>query len=375
MQRIFVLILLLAAQSAPAQPAVVPPPSIAARTWLLLDLQSRQVIAQRAPDERIEPASLTKLMSAYVVFDAIRQKELALDQQLWASTNAAKMPGSRIFLRPGRSASVDTLLRGMIVVSGNDATVALAEGVAGSEAAFVERMNVQARRLGLSSSHFTNATGRSQPQHYSTTSDLVRLASALIDDFPEYLPLYQLREFTHDAITQPNSNRLLGRDPRVDGLKTGYTEDAGYCLIATARRDDRRLLAIVTGTPSEGARAITAQKLLNYGFQHYQTLRLYAQGATVADLPVWKGSEHRLKAGVARDLYVSVPRGQGALVKATLVSQQPLLAPVSREQHVGVLRVAFDGKPVAEYPLVALESVGVANIFVRMWDSVRLLFD
>ena len=375
MQRVFAFILLLVAHSAPAQSAVVPPPSIAARTWLLLDLQSGQVIAQRAPDERIEPASLTKLLSAYVVFDAVRQKELALDQQLRVSTNAARMPGSRVFLQPETSASVDTLMRGMIVVSGNDATVALAEGVAGSEEAFVDRMNAQARRLGLTGSHFTNATGRSQPQHYSTTSDLMRLASALIEDYPQYLPLYQLREFTYNGITQPNSNWLLGRDPRVDGLKSGYTEDAGYCLIATARRDDRRLLAIVTGAASESARAIMAQKLLNYGFQHYQTLRLYAQGAVVAELPVWKGSEHRLKAGVARDLYVSVPRGQGALVKASLTSQQPLLAPVSREQRVGVLHVSFDGKPLTERPVVALESVGVANIFVRMWDSVRLLFD
>jgi D-alanyl-D-alanine carboxypeptidase (penicillin-binding protein 5/6) len=263
----------------------------------------------------------------------------------------------------------------MIVVSANDATVTLAHGIAGSEEAFVERMNVQAKRLGMTGSRFANATGLPDPQHYSTTYDLAVLANALIRDFPQYLGLYVLREFTFNGITQPNRNSLLGWDPRVDGLKTGYTENAGYCLIATARRDARRLLAIVTGAESEKARATEAQRLLNYGFQHYETVQLYAQGAEVAQLPVWKGSQKRLKAGMERDLFLSVPRGQGDRLKATLTSQQPLLAPISRLQRVGVLRITFDGKPVGEYPVVALEAVSVANMLVRAWDSLRLLFD
>jgi D-alanyl-D-alanine carboxypeptidase (penicillin-binding protein 5/6) len=285
------------------------------------------------------------------------------------------MPGSRMFLLPDTTPTVDELLRGLIVVSGNDATIVLAEGVAGSEEEFVARMNRQARRLGLSGTRFSNATGLPDPQHYSTTGDLARLAEAVARDFPMYLPLYALRSVSYNGITQPNRNVLLGRDPRVDGLKTGHTENAGYWLIATARSGDRHLLAVVMGAASDSARALQAQKLLNYGFQYYQTVRLYGQGDTVAELPVWKGSARRLKAGFEEDLYVSVPRGQGELLKATLTSLQPLLAPVSRQQQVGVLHLAFDGKPVGEYPVVALESVSVANIFLRIWDGLRLLFN
>ncbi len=358
-----------------ALPAAAPLPSIEARAWLLLDLQSRQVIASERADERVEPASLTKLMSAYVVFEALRQKQLTLDQRLPVSVKAWKMPGSRMFLEPNATPSVEEMLHGLIVVSGNDATIALAEGVAGSEEEFVRRMNAQAQRLGLTGTRFTNATGLSDPHHYSTAGDLARLAEAVVRDFPAFLPLHGLRTFTYNGITQPNRNVLLGRDPRVDGLKTGHTENAGYCLIATARSAGRHLLAVVMGTASENARAIQAQRLLNYGFQHYQTVRLYPQGATVAELPVWKGSASRLKAGLDQDLYVSVPRGRSDLLKATLTSLQPLLAPVSRQQRVGMLRLAFDGQPLGEYPVVALESVSVANIFVRIWDGLRLLFN
>jgi D-alanyl-D-alanine carboxypeptidase (penicillin-binding protein 5/6) len=356
-------------------PAAAPLPSIEGRAWLLMDLQSRQVIAAEGTQERIEPASLTKLMSAYVVFDALRQKQITLDQRLPVSVKAWKMPGSRMFLEPTATPTVEELLHGSIVVSGNDATIALAEGVAGSEEEFVRRMNAQAQRLGLTATRFTNATGLPDPQHYSTAGDLARLAEAVVRDFPAFAPLHALRTFTYNGITQPNRNVLLGRDPRVDGLKTGHTENAGHCLIATARSEGRHLLAIVMGTASEDARAIQAQRLLNYGFQHYQTVRLYAQGTAVAELPVWKGSASRLKAGFDQDLYVSIPRGRGDLLAATLTSLQPLLAPVSLQQRVGVLRLAFDGQPLGEYPVVALESVSVANIFVRMWDGLRLLFN
>jgi len=374
MFRALLLILALALPAARAQTPVAPP-SIDGRTWLLLDLQSQQVIAERGGDERIEPASLTKLMSAYVLFDAVRQKELALDQDIRVSEKAWKTPGSRMFLEARTWVSVDELLRGMIVVSANDATVALAEGLAGSEEQFVERMNAQAKRLGLNATRFADSTGLSHPQHYSTAGDLARLSAALIRDYPQHLPLYQLREFTYKDITQGNRNSLLGRDPRADGLTTGYSEDAGYCIIATARRDARHVLAVVTGTASESARAAEAQKLINYALQHYDTPRVYARGEVVSELPVWKGSNKRLKAGLDRDVYVSVPQGRGGGVKASLVSRQPLLAPVSRGQQVGTLHVEYDGTRVGEYPVVALESVGVANLFVRAWDSLRLLFE
>jgi D-alanyl-D-alanine carboxypeptidase (penicillin-binding protein 5/6) len=374
MLRALLLLALLAAAPTRSEP-LVPPPAVAARTWLLLDLQSQQIIAERAAHDRIEPASLTKLMTAYVVFDALRQKDTTLSRELQVTTLAWKTPGSRMFLEPDTLVPVEQLLRGMLVVSANDAAMTLALGLAGSLDAFVERMNAQAKRLGMTGTRFANPSGLPDPQHYSTTYDLATLASALVRDFPQYLPMFLLREFTYRGVTQPNRNTLLGRDPRVDGLKTGYTENAGYCIIATARRDERRLMAVVTGAESESARASEAQRLLNYGFQHYETVKLYAQGAEIAQLPVWKGSDKQVRAGLDRDLYLSVPRGQGDRLKVALTSQQPLLAPIGRAQRVGTLKVTFDGKPNGEYPVVALESVGVANAFVRAWDSLRLLFN
>ena len=372
---------LVAAQSPPSNaappqtyaPAPAVPP-IAARAWALLDYRTRHVIASQNADERMEPASLTKLMSAYLVFTALKRNQLSLSQTLPVSTRAWKMSGSRMFIEPDKPVTVDELLHGMIVQSGNDATITLAEGVAGSEEAFVQRMNEQAARLGLANTRFANATGLPDPRHYSTAADLAQLALAVISDFPEYFPLYALKDYTYNRITQRNRNELLFRDPFVDGIKTGYTEAAGYCLIATAKRDDRRLLAVVTGTASEGARAMEAQKLLNYGFQYYETLNLYPGGTAVAEIPVWKGSEKRLKAGFVQDFFVSVPKGQRSLLKIELESMQPLIAPISPQQPVGVLRVSYDGKPYGEFPVVALERVGVANMFVRAWDSLRLLF-
>lgn len=352
---------------------VTPLPPVTARNWLLFDLQSQQIIASKGADERIEPASLTKLMTAYVVFGAIRQQQITLEQKLPVSTRAWKMPGSRMFLAPNSEASVDALIKGMIIVSGNDATVTLAEGVAGSEEAFVKRMNDEAQRLGMKDTRFANASGLPGSGHYSTASDLTKLAIALVRDFPEYLPLFSERSYTYGGVTQPNRNSLLGRDPRVDGLKTGHTENAGFCLIATAHADTRKLMVVVAGTSSESARAIDAQKLLNYGFQYYDTVRVYGKGATIAELPVWKGSERMLKAGFDEDVYISLPRGDTERLKATLTSQQPLLAPVSRQQQVGMLRFTVDGKPLGEYPVVALEAVSVANLFVRAWDTLHLL--
>jgi D-alanyl-D-alanine carboxypeptidase (penicillin-binding protein 5/6) len=364
---------LLASNAAAQATAAAAPPPIAAKAWLLLDYRTRRVIASRAADERIEPASLTKLMTAYLVFGALKQNVLTASQLLPVSAKASKMPGSRMFIEAGKTVSVDELLRGMIVQSGNDATIALAEGMAGSEESFVQGMNEQAARLGLTDTRFANATGLADPHHYSTARDLSRLGAALIQEFPDYVPLYSIKEYTYNGITQRNRNELLFRDPFVDGLKTGYTESAGYCLVATAQRDGRRLVAVVTGAASEAGRAMEAQKLLNYGFQYYETFRLYAGGATVAEMPVWKGSEKLLKAGFSEDVFVSVPRGQRALLKAEIESLQPLIAPISPQQQVGVVRVTLGDKPYGEYPVVALERVGVANIFVRTWDSLRLM--
>ena len=353
---------------------VAPVPPIAARSWLLLDYRTGHVIASHGADERVEPASLTKLMTAYLVFGALKQDLLAPSQALPVSMKAWKMQGSRTFIGPDKTVTVDELLHGMIVQSGNDATIALAEGVAGSEEFFVQSMNDQAARLGLTHTHFANATGLADPHHYSTAGDLSLLALALIRDFPEYFPMYAIKEYTYNGVTQRNRNELLFRDPFVDGVKTGYTETAGYCLIATAQRDGRRLLAVVTGTASETARAMEAQKLLNYGFQYTETLKLYAGGATVAELPVWKGSEKSLRAGFTEDVFVLLPKGQRTLLKAEIESLQPLIAPISPQQPVGVVRLTFDDKPYGEYPVVALERVGVANIFMRAWDSLRLMF-
>jgi D-alanyl-D-alanine carboxypeptidase (penicillin-binding protein 5/6) len=350
------------------------PPAVDARAWLLLDATSGQTIASRNPQERIEPASLTKLMTAYLAFAALKGKSLALGQTIRVSELAWRAGGSRMFIEPRKPVTVEELLRGMIVQSGNDACIALAEGVAGSEPAFVERMNSEATRLGMTDTNFTNSSGLPGPGHYSTARDLALLASALIRDYPEYYKLYSEREYRYNDITQRNRNRLLWLDPNVDGVKTGHTQSAGYCLIASARRGERRLVSVVIGTASDGLRARESQKLLNFGFQSYEGLRLYQKGDAIGKLPVWKGSERELKAGVAADLYVTVPRGTADQLQAELVSQQPLIAPLEAGQRVATLRVSHEGKPLGEYPVVALENVAVAGFFARTWDSVRLWF-
>ncbi|MGC2518911.1 MAG: D-alanyl-D-alanine carboxypeptidase family protein [Burkholderiales bacterium] len=351
-----------------------PPPSVAARAWLLMDLASGQLIAGRNADERIEPASLTKLMSAYLTFAALKQNTLAQTQTVSVSERARRAGGSRMFLDPGKPVTVEELLQGMIVQSGNDACIALAEAVAGSEGAFAQMMNREAARLGMKNTHFSNSSGLPDPAHYSTANDLALLATALIRDFPEYYKLYSEREYSYNNITQLNRNRLLWLDPNVDGLKTGHTENAGYCLIASAKRGPRRLLSVVLGASSDSVRAQESQKLLNFGFQSYDDVRLYAKGQTIGMLEVWKGSRGELKAGVANDLFVTVPKGETDGLKAELVSQQPLVAPLSAGERVGTLRVALNDKPLGEYPVVVLENVAVSGFFGRVWDSARLWF-
>jgi D-alanyl-D-alanine carboxypeptidase (penicillin-binding protein 5/6) len=357
-----------------AQPLEPQPPALAARAYLLLDYNSGQVLAAREPQARIEPASLTKLMTAYLVFRALREKRIRPDQVVPVSERAWRVPGSRMFIEPGRPVTVEELVHGMIVQSGNDACIALAEAIAGSEEAFVAAMNREARRLGLDNTHFANSTGLPHPQHYSTAYDLARLAAALIRDFPDYYPLYSQKEYRYNHITQANRNRLLWTDPTVDGMKTGYTENAGYCLIASARRGERRLLSVVLGAASEAARAAESQKLLNHGFQSYDSVRLYAGGQPVAALPVFKGASSSVKAGFDSDLYLALPRGAQAKLQATLESVQPLLAPIAAGQRIGTLRLTLEGRPYRELPVVALEAVPVAGILGRGWDTLRLLF-
>jgi D-alanyl-D-alanine carboxypeptidase (penicillin-binding protein 5/6) len=364
----------LAASAASVPPAAVPPPAIAAKAYILVDVLSGETLAAQNADEPREPASLTKLMTAYLTFGALRDKQIMPSQMVTVSERAWRAEGSRMFIEPKKAVSVDELLRGEIVQSGNDAAVALAETVAGSEPAFVERMNREAARLGMKNTHFVNATGLSTPQQASTAADLALIAAAIIRDFPEYYPLYSIKEYRYNKITQSNRNRLLWTDPYVDGMKTGFTDAAGYCLVASAKRGPRRLLSVVLGAPSDAARASESQKLLNYGFQFYDTVQLYQNGQAVNSVKVWKGAEHEVQAGFVADKYVTLPKGQAQKLKLTMETTEPLVAPVTRGQPIGLVRVSLDGKPVVEFPLVALSDVAPANFFGRSWDSVRLWF-
>jgi D-alanyl-D-alanine carboxypeptidase (penicillin-binding protein 5/6) len=356
-----------------AQAAAPQPPSIIGKSWMVGDLSSNQVLASQKADERIEPASLTKLMTAYLVFAALRDKKLSPEQQVRVSERAWRAPGSRMFVQPGRPVTVDELTRGMIIQSGNDACIALAEAIAGDEEVFVQMMNREAARLGMKNSHFMNASGLPDAQHYTTAQDLYILTAALIRDFPElYGQYYSQKEFRYNNISQPNRNRLLWIDPTVDGVKTGHTEAAGYCLIASSKRGERRILSVLLGSTSEATRAQESQKLLNWGYQFFDSVKLHRAGETVKSLEVWKGSERAVKAGFTGDLLIAIPKGETEKLKAELASQQPLVAPVAKGQRVGSLRVSLDGKPLGEYPLVALEAVPEAGIFRRGWDTLRL---
>ena len=363
--------LLLAQPHTLSAPAV---PAIAARAYVLLDFNSDQVLASHEAQARVEPASLTKLMTAYLAFAALKQNRLRPDQAVTVSERAWRADGARMFVEPRKPVVIEDLLRGMIVQSGNDASIALAETIAGAEDAFAVLMNREAKRLGLTSTNFVNATGLPHAQHYTTAHDLARLAAAVIRDFPEYYPLYSQKEYRYNGITQSNRNRLLWTDPTVDGMKTGYTENAGYCLVTSARRGDRRLVSVVVGAASEAARAAESQKLLNHGFQAYDGVRLYPGRQPVATLTVFKGSANGVRAGFSEDLHLALPRGTSDKLKATVESLQPLLAPISAGQKVGTMKLTMDGKPFREIPVVALENVPVAGFFGRGWDTLRLLF-
>ena len=363
--------------AAPAFAQQLPvPPTLAAKSWLLLDLGSNQVLTAEKPDDRLEPASLTKLMTAYLTFAAIHKKTLALDQPLPVSEKAWRTGGSKMFIRVDTQVPVEDLIKGMIVQSGNDACVTLAEGIAGSEENFAQMMNREAQRLGMKNSHFMNSTGLPDANHYTTARDLSLLASALIRDFPvEYGKYYSMKEFRYNNITQPNRNRLLFIDPTVDGVKTGHTDAAGYCLISSALRDKRRLLSVMLGTASDNARASESQKLLNWGFISYESVALFAKDQEIAKLRVWKGAQSEIKASLPNDLSIAVPKGYADKVKSEFVAEPRLIAPIEIGQKLGVVKVSVEDKPYGEYPVLALEKIELGNIFIRIIDTIRLWFN
>lgn len=353
---------------------VTPPPNLAVNAYILKDFNSGSIVAGYKENNRVEPASLTKIMTAYLVFEAVQNRYLKLDQTLPVSEKAWKIEGSKMFIEPNKPVAVDELLHGLIIQSGNDASITLAEGIAGSEEQFADLMNKKAAKLGMKNTHYMNATGLPDPQHYTTAYDLSLLASALIRDFPlDYKRLYSMKEYTYNKITQPNRNRLLWLDANVDGMKTGHTESAGYCLIASSKRSDTRLISVVLGAVSEASRAIESQKLLNYGFQFFESTLVYRQGQSINALRVWKGNEKLVNATVARDVYFSLPKGDYARVKASMTSQQPLVAPVKANQVVGKIIFTLDGKPLTERPLIAVKAVEAGGFFSRMLDSIKLM--
>ena len=363
-----------------AQIAQLQPPEIAANNYLLVDVTANQILAAKDVDVAIEPASLTKLMTAYLVFDALRAKKITLEQRLPVSEQAWKMPGSRMFIDPKMQVPVEDLLKGMIVQSGNDATMALAEGVGGTKENFVRLMNEQAKALGMNGTSYKNPEGLTEPGHYTTARDLATLAMRLMRDFPEYTHYYAIKDYRYEGTPAANSrnrNALLFRDPTVDGLKTGHTNAAGYCLVATANRDipnvgGRRLLSILLGAASDNARANERQKLLNWGYTAYDAVKLFDAGQTMEEAPIWKGSQSTIKIGRETPTVVTVPSGSSGKVTTQIVRTDPLMAPVTKGQQVGVLKVMVADQVAAELPIFAQESVTEGGFFGRTWDAIRL---
>uniref|UniRef100_UPI00333FE89E D-alanyl-D-alanine carboxypeptidase family protein n=1 Tax=Castellaniella defragrans TaxID=75697 RepID=UPI00333FE89E len=352
----------------------IPAPTLGAKAWITLDATSGQVIAAQSPDEPVEPASLTKLMSAYVIFEALDGGRLKLDQKVHVSEKAWKTEGSRMFIDPNTDVTVDELLQGLIVQSGNDATVALAEAVAGSESAFAAMMNEQAARIGLKHTHFTNSTGLPDPDHMTTVGDLASLARELVSRFPQYTHYYSQREFTYNKIKQSNRNRLLWADETVDGLKTGHTQSAGYCLVSTALRDGRRVVAVVVGAASDAARTESSLKLLNWSFKNFDTVQLLAPGQAAVQARVWEGEADTVGLGVRDTLWVTVPRGRADAIQSVAHYTQPLLAPLAKGDEMGSLRVSLDDKTLKIIPLQVETAVAEAGFFGRLTDKVRLMF-
>lgn len=374
-QRVFLSLLLLTAPAAWASQMVIPaPPQLAAKSYVLMDAASGNILIEENADERLPPASLTKLMTAYLATLDINRGQIKESDLVRISEKAWRMGGSKMFIEVGNEVAVDDLLHGIIIQSGNDASVALAEHIAGSEEAFADMMNATAERLGMGNSQFRNATGWPDPEHYSSAKDMAKLARAIIYEDPQHYAIYAQKEFLWNGIKQPNRNLLLWRDKTVDGLKTGHTEEAGYCLVSSAVRDGMRLIAVVFGTTSEQARAAETQKLLTYGFRFFETRTFYQKGAELAQAQVWKGAARQLKAGLANDLTLTLPKGQLDKLQAGMSLNPQLIAPIQQGDVIGKVEVKLGEEVVHSADLVALETVEEGGLFRRLWDSIRLFF-
>lgn len=357
------------AQAAAPIPA---PPTIAASGHLLIDFNSGHILAEKNAGERLEPASLTKIMTAYAVLRELKEGSISLEEQVLVSKKAWRTPGSRMFIEVNKKVSVKKLLKGMIIQSGNDASVALAEHVAGSEETFANLMNEHARRLEMDNTHFVNSTGLPAEEHYTTAQDIAKVTAATVREFPEYYKWYAEKEYTFNKIKQHNRNRLLWRDNAVDGVKTGHTDAAGYCLVASAQRDGMRLISVVMGTKSEDARAKESQALLNYGFRFFETHRLYSAGEKLTQVRVWKGDKERVSLGITQDLYITIPRRQYEKLKAGMSISPKIMAPIQQGQSLGSVNIALEGETIAEVPLVALNSVAEGSLWQQAKDTALL---
>ena len=363
------------AMTAASHAAILPaPPKLNASSYLVMDYQSGHIIAQDNIDEKVEPASLTKMMTLYIVAGELAAGNIHLDDKVTISEKAWRMPGSRMFVEVNDKVSVADLMKGIVVQSGNDASVALAEYVSGSEDAFVSMMNQYAKQLGMDHTHFANATGLPHKEHYSTARDLATLARALIHDYPDEYKLHSIKQYTYNNIKQLNRNQLLWRDDSVDGVKTGHTDSAGFCLVASAKRDDMRLISVVMGTDSEEARSRETQALLNYAFRFYETHKLYAANKSIASSRIWKGSKDTFALGIKKDLWITIPRGRYDNLDASINIDPVIIAPVRKGSVQGNLKVSLDGKELATRPLISLDTVNEGSLYDRLKDDVRLLF-
>ena len=362
----------LTAALASEPPPIPAPPAIAAKAYILIDANSGKVLAESEADAPLEPASLTKIMTAYITFQELAKGSLHVDDMVPVSENAWKAEGSRMFAETGASIAVENLLKGMIIQSGNDASIALAEKIAGDEMVFAELMNQTATKLGMQHTHYANSMGLPDPHHYSSARDLAILTRALINEFPQYYKWHAIKEFVFNNIKQPNRNRLLWSDPTVDGVKTGHTEGAGYCLVASALRDNMRLISVVMGTKSDSARATANAELLNYGFKFFETRRIYKSGDKLTDAHVWKGSESIAPAGLVQDFFVSFPRGQYENLKASMEVSNSSVAPVMKGDKLGEIKVNFNNQIIAKQDLVALNTVEKGGLFKRLFDEIAM---
>jgi D-alanyl-D-alanine carboxypeptidase (penicillin-binding protein 5/6) len=366
----------LALTATQAAPLPIPkPPATGSKAFIIQDFNSNRVIAEENADEPVEPASITKLMTAYAVFKELSSGNIALSDMVTVSEKAWRTPGSRMFIEVGKQVSVEELLKGMIIQSGNDATVALAEYIAGSEETFAALMNRHAEEIGLQGSHFTNSTGLPDPEHHMTARDIARIAELLIGEYPEYYQWYSQKEFTFNEITQYNRNKLLWRDDSVDGVKTGHTESAGYCLVTSAQKDNMRLITVVLGTKSENARAEVSQALLNYGFRFFETHRLYGAGDPLTSTRIWKGKTESVPLGLNKPLYATIPRGQYQSLDASMIIDNRITAPVTQGQALGKVQVQLGDELIAEQELVALQGVDEGSIWQRIIDEALLYFE